>query len=364
MSGFSTFDHEMMQRALRNAAKGMFTTKPNPMVGCVITVNEEIVGEGHHERAGEPHAEVHALTQAGDRAKGATVYVTLEPCAHYGRTPPCALALINAGVARVVIAALDPFSQVDGKGAQMLRDAGITVESGLMEVEARTLNRGYYSRLERGRPFVTLKLGASLDGRTALASGESKWITGDAARQDSQHIRARVGAIITGAGTVLLDDPNMTVRIKEDFVAPLRVVLDPGLATITRGRIREGDAPTLYIHAPDTKVPRDINAELAVAPVKNTRFDLLSVLHMMAARNINEVLVETGATLAGAFMAAQLVDELIIYQAPVLLGDDARPLFDAMHIDSMETKFILTRTDVRMVGDDLKLTFKPQFAVA
>lgn len=364
MSSFSTFDHEMMQRALRLAAKGLFTTKPNPMVGCVITVGEEIVGEGHHERAGEPHAEAHALMQAGERAKGATVYVTLEPCAHFGRTPPCAQALIDAGVSRVVIAALDPFSAVDGKGAQMLRDAGIAVESGLMEAEARTLNRGYYSRLERGRPFVTLKLGASLDGRTALASGESKWITGDAARQDSQRIRARVGAIITGAGTVLLDDPNMTVRIKEDFVPPLRVVLDPGLATITRGRIRQGDAPTLYIHAPDTKIPRDIDAELASAPVKNTRFDLLSVLHMMAARNINEVLVETGATLAGAFMAAQLVDELIVYQAPVLLGDDARPLFDSMHVGSMETKFILTRTDVRMVGDDLKLTFKPQFSVA
>lgn len=364
MTQFSTFDHQMMQRALRLAAKGMFTTKPNPMVGCVITVGEEIVGEGLHERAGEPHAEAHALTHAGDRAKGATVYVTLEPCAHFGRTPPCAQALIDAGVSRVVIAALDPFAQVDGKGAQMLRDAGITVESGLMEAEARTLNRGYYSRLERGRPFVTLKLGASLDGRTALASGESKWITGDAARQDSQRIRARVGAIITGAGTVLLDDPNMTVRIKEDFVPPLRVVLDPGLATITRGRIREGSAPTLYIHAPDTKVPRDIDAELAVAPVKNTRFDLLSVLHMMAARNINEVLVETGATLAGAFMAAQLVDELIIYQAPILLGDDARPLFDSMHVNSMETKFVLKRTDVRMVGDDLKLTFKPQFSVA
>lgn len=364
MSGFSTFDHAMMQRALRLAEQGQFTTKPNPLVGCVMTQGEEIVGEGFHVRAGEPHAEAHALAQAGERAKGATVYVTLEPCAHYGRTPPCAQALIDAGVSRVVISALDPFAQVDGKGAQMLRDAGIAVESGLMELEARTLNRGYYSRLERGRPFVTLKLGASLDGRTALANGESKWITSDAARQDSQRIRARVGAIITGAGTVLLDDPNMTVRIPEDFVPPLRVVLDAGLATIARGRIREGGAPTLYIHAPNTKIPRDINAELAVAPVKGTFFDLLSVLHMMAARNINEVLVETGATLAGAFMAAKLVDELIIYQAPVLLGDDARPLFNAMHFDSMDQKMTLTRTDVRFVGEDLKMTFKPDYSVA
>lgn len=364
MAEFSTFDHEMMTRALRLAAKGLYTTKPNPMVGCVITVGEDVVGEGYHVRAGEPHAEANALTQAGERARGATVYVTLEPCAHFGRTPPCATALIDAGVRRVVIASLDPFAQVDGKGAQMLRDAGIAVESGLMEVDARTLNRGYYSRLERGRPFVTLKLGASLDGRTALASGESKWITSDAAREDSQRIRARVGAIITGAGTVLADDPNMTVRIPEDFVPPLRVVLDPGLATIARGRIREGDAPTLYIHAPNTKIPRDIDAELAVAPVKNTRFDLLSVLHLMAARNVNEVLVETGATLAGAFMKAKLVDELIIYQAPILLGDDARPLFNAMHVESMDTKTMLTRTDVRLVGDDLKMTFKPAVSVA
>lgn len=250
---FTAIDHAHMARALRLAEKGAYTTKPNPLVGCVIAHGEDVVGEGWHERAGEPHAEVHALRGAGERARGATAYVTLEPCAHTGRTGPCSEALIEAGVARVVAAMRDPFPQVDGAGFAKLQAAGIAVSSGLMEAQARALNRGFLSRMERGRPWLRVKLAASLDGRSALASGESKWISGEASRQDVQHWRARAGAIVTGAGTVLADDPSLTVRLGDatPFVAPLRVVLDPGLATVARGRVREGDAPTLYLHAPD-----------------------------------------------------------------------------------------------------------------
>ncbi|HZH42963.1 MAG TPA: bifunctional diaminohydroxyphosphoribosylaminopyrimidine deaminase/5-amino-6-(5-phosphoribosylamino)uracil reductase RibD, partial [Lysobacter sp.] len=241
-SAYTATDHALMARALRLAEHGAYTTKPNPMVGCVIAHGADVVGEGWHERAGEPHAEVHALRQAGARARGATVYVTLEPCAHTGRTGPCADALIEAGVSRVVAAMRDPFPQVAGAGFERLRAAGIAVEVGLMETQARALNRGFLSRIERGRPWVRVKLAASLDGRSALASGESKWISGEASRRDVQRWRARAGAILTGAGTVLADDPSLTVRLEDDtpFVAPLRVVLDPGLATVARGRVREG----------------------------------------------------------------------------------------------------------------------------
>ena len=245
-SNFTTTDHIHMARALRLAEKGAYTTKPNPMVGCVIAHGDEVVGEGWHERAGEPHAEVHALRAAGERARGATAYVTLEPCAHTGRTGPCSEALIAAGVARVVAAMRDPFPQVDGAGFAKLQAAGIEVASGLMETQARALNRGFLSRIERGRPWLRVKLATSIDGRSALASGESKWISGEASRLDVQRWRARSGALVTGAGTVLADDPSLTVRLGDDtpFVAPLRVVLDPGLATVARGRVREGDAPT------------------------------------------------------------------------------------------------------------------------
>ncbi|MGN6512520.1 MAG: bifunctional diaminohydroxyphosphoribosylaminopyrimidine deaminase/5-amino-6-(5-phosphoribosylamino)uracil reductase RibD, partial [Lysobacteraceae bacterium] len=240
---FSATDHAMMARALRLAERGTYTTKPNPMVGCVVAQGEEVVGEGWHQRAGGPHAEVLALEAAGARARGATAYVTLEPCAHVGKTGPCADALVAAGVARVVAAMRDPNPAVDGSGFERLRAAGIAVDAGLMEPLARELNRGFLSRVERGRPWVRIKLATSFDGRTALASGESKWISGGPAREDVQRWRARSGAILTGAGTVLMDDPQLTVRFSGDmpeheraFVPPLRVVLDPGLATIGRGR--------------------------------------------------------------------------------------------------------------------------------
>ena len=359
---FSAIDHRMMARALRLAERAAFTTRPNPMVGCVIAHGEDVVGEGWHQRKGGPHAEVFALRAAEERARGATAYVTLEPCAHTGSTGPCADALIAAGVARVVGAMRDPFPQVDGAGFEKLRAAGIVVESGLMEAQARELNRGFLSRIERGRPWLRVKLASSLDGRTAMASGDSKWISGEAARRDVQQWRARSGALLTGAGTVLADDPQLTVRLDDgsDFLPPLRVVLDPGLATVARGRVREGDAPTLYLHAPEAKPPRGLQGDHVAVPVDKGRFDLDAVLRLLATRGINEVQVEAGATLAGAFLAAGLVDELLLYIAPVLLGERARPLFDGLHIDAMAERLRLRTVDSRSIGGDLRLLLRPE----
>ena len=358
---FSTTDHALMARALRLAERGAFTTRPNPMVGCVIAHGEEVVGEGWHQRTGGPHAEVFALEAAGDRAKGATAYVTLEPCAHTGSTPPCADALLAAGVVRVVCAMRDPFPKVDGAGIEALRAAGVVVEVGLMETQARELNRGFLSRIVRGRPWLRIKLATSLDGRSAMESGDSKWISSEASRQDVQRWRARSGALLTGAGTVLMDDPRLTVRLGAgvEVMPPLRVVLDPGLATVARGRVREGDAPTLYLHAPDTKPPRSLDAEHAAVAVRHGMFDLEAVLRLLAERGINEVQLEAGATLAGGFLSAGLVDELLLYIAPVLLGERARPLFDGLHINEMAERLQLQVVDTRRIGDDLRLLLRP-----
>ncbi|HSR64914.1 MAG TPA: bifunctional diaminohydroxyphosphoribosylaminopyrimidine deaminase/5-amino-6-(5-phosphoribosylamino)uracil reductase RibD [Xanthomonadaceae bacterium] len=359
----------MMARALRLAERGTFTTKPNPMVGCVIARDGEVLGEGWHQRAGGPHAEVAALAAAGARARGATAYVTLEPCAHTGRTGPCADALVDAGIARVVGAMRDPNPEVDGEGYACLRAAGIAVDVGLMEGAARELNRGFLSRIERGRPWLRVKLATSFDGRSALASGESKWISSEPAREDVQRWRARSGAILTGAGTVLMDDPQLTVRFSDDmpeheraFVPPLRVVLDPGLATIGRGRVREGDAPTLYIHAPDARVPRNFDAQHAWVPVREGRFDLPAVLRLLAEREVNEVQVEAGATLAGAILAQGLVDELLLYVAPVMLGERARPLFEGLQIDAMTERLKLRLVDTRRIGEDIRVLLRPAAA--
>lgn len=350
-----------MARALRLAERGAYTTRPNPMVGCVLAHGDEVVGEGWHQRKGGAHAEVFALQAAGERAKGATAYVTLEPCAHTGRTGPCAQALIEAGVARVVAAMRDPFPKVDGAGFEALRNAGITTEFGLMEVQARELNNGFLARIERGRPWLRVKLATSLDGRTAMASGDSKWISGEASRQDVHRWRARSGALMTGAGTVLADDPHLTVRFEDDtaFVPPLRVILDPGLATVARGHVREGDAPTLYLHAPDAKLPRGIEVDHVAVPVQGGRFDPEAVLRLLAQREINEVQMEAGATLAGAFLNAGLVDELLLYVAPVLLGERARPLFDGLHIDAMAQRVNMQRVDSTVVGEDFRLLLRP-----
>lgn len=361
---FSATDHALMARALRLAERGAYTARPNPMVGCVIARDGEVVGEGWHQRKGGPHAEVFALEAAGDRARGATAYVSLEPCAHHGSTPPCTEALVGAGVTRVVAAMRDPFPAVDGAGFERLQAAGIAVDHGLMEAQARELNRGFLARVERGRPWLRVKLAMSLDGRTAMASGDSKWISGEASRQDVQRWRARSGALLTGAGTVLADDPQLTVRLDDgsDFLPPLRVVLDPGLATVARGRVREGEAPTLYIHAPDARLPRGLDIDRVSVPVQGTRFDLDAVLRLLAARGINEVQLEAGATLAGAFLDAGLVDELLLYVAPVLLGPRARPLFDGLHIDAMAQRLKMQRIDSTMVGEDFRLLLRPEQA--
>lgn len=350
-----------MAHALRLAERGAYTTKPNPMVGCVVAHGTEVVGEGWHQRQGGPHAEVFALQAAGERARGATAYVTLEPCAHTGRTGPCADALIEAGVARVVAAMRDPFPQVDGAGFEKLRQAGVSVQHGLMQAQARTLNRAFLSRMERGRPWVRVKLAMSLDGRTALAGGESKWISSEASRRDVMHWRARSGAILTGSGTVLADDPSLTVRLHDDteFVPPLRVVLDPGLATVARGRVRQGDAPTLYVHAPDAKPPRGLDAARVDVPMREGHLDLDAMLRMLAAREIGEVQVEAGATLAGALFEAGLVDELLLYVAPVLLGSDARPLFEGMRVEDMAHRRGLRWVETLRIGEDLRLRLEP-----
>src|SRR4249919_562027 len=368
---FTATDHAMMARALRLAERGAFTTKPNPMVGCVIAKDGEIIGEGWHQRAGGPHAEVLALQGVGDAARGATAYVTLEPCSHVGRTGPCADALIVAGVVRVVGAMRDPNPLVLGAGFERLQAAGITVLTGLMEPLARQLNHAYLSRIERGRPWLRIKLAISIDGRSALKSGDSKWISGEASRQDVQRWRARSGAILTGAGTVLIDDPQLTVRLPADapeyeraFVPPVRVVLDPGLATVARGRVREGNAPTLYIHAPDARMPRGIDAQHAPAPVHAGRFDLDAVLQLLAARDINEVQVEAGATLAGAFLAAGLVDELLLYVAPVILGEHARPMFEGLPIDTMAERLSMSIVETRRIGEDVRLLLQPKSTLA
>ncbi len=364
-----------MAQALRLAGRGLCTTQPNPRVGCVIAHGEEIVGSGWHQRAGGPHAEVFALREAGARARGATAYVTLEPCAHHGRTPPCAEALVAAGVARVVVAVEDPFAQVDGRGIARLRAAGIAVDVGLMREAARELNLGFFSRIERGRPWVRVKLAMSLDGRTALANGESKWITGEAARADVQRWRARSSAILTGSGTVLADNPRLTVRLdtlsagsaagegwgEGAAIAPLRVVLDRRLRTPAGSHVLDGGTPTLLLHAAGAATAGDRLAavELAAVAEQGDALDLHAVLELLAARDVNELHVEAGPTLCGALLAAGLVDELLLYIAPLLLGDAARPLLQLPTLADMAARWQLRVLDQRQLGPDWRLRLRP-----
>ncbi|GAA0239305.1 bifunctional diaminohydroxyphosphoribosylaminopyrimidine deaminase/5-amino-6-(5-phosphoribosylamino)uracil reductase RibD [Rhodanobacter caeni] len=366
---FSAIDHKHMAHALRLAARGLYTTAPNPRVGCVIAHGDEVVGSGFHQRAGEPHAEVFALREAGQRARGATAYVTLEPCAHHGRTPPCADALIASGVGRVVVAAEDPFDQVDGRGMSRLRAADITVETGLMREAARELNIGFFSRIERGRPFVRVKLAMSLDGRTALANGDSKWITGEAARADVQHWRARSSAILTGSGTVLADNPRLTVRLaagslacgEGERVKPLRVILDRQLRTPPDSHVLDAAAPTLLLHAAGTTPATTHAAPIEYASVaeQGDVLDLHAVLALLATRDCNEVHVEAGPTLCGALFAAGLVDELLLYIAPVMLGGEAAPLMKLPALTEMASRWSLRLLDQRMLGPDIRLRLRP-----
>ena len=366
----------MMARALRLAERGLFTTQPNPRVGCVIACGDEILGEGWHQRAGESHAEVFALRVAGERARGATAYVTLEPCSHQGRTPPCADALIDADVARVVTASEDPNPKVVGAGLGRLRKAGISVEQGLLRDAARELNRGFFSRFERGRPWVRVKLAMSLDGRTALANGESKWITGEAARTDVQRWRARSSAILTGAGTARADDPRLTVRLRDsephphpnpplegEGFQPLRVVLDARLDALPAdAHLLDGSAPTLVLHAHGAQPEDDRyrHVELAgVAVDSKNRTDLAAALRLLSDRGVNELQIEAGPTLCGALFEQGLVDELLLYVAPTLLGDRARSLLQLPQLESMTDRADWLVIDHRMFGRDQRLLLRP-----
>ena len=371
MSEFSAHDHAHMAEALRLAALGLYTTQPNPRVGCVIAHGEQIVGRGFHRRAGEAHAEVHALAEAAASAQGATAYVTLEPCAHQGRTGPCADALLRAGIARVVVACEDPFDQVDGRGLARLRAAGVAVSIGLMRTSARELNPGFFSRIERGRPFVRVKMAASLDGRSALADGTSKWITGAAARADGQRWRARSSAVLTGIGTVLADDPQLDVRIEEAHAAPLRVVLDSMLRTPVSARIlRSTPAALIYGHASASAQRQDAlraagaevvdAAAIGNASAGNASIDLAWLLSDLARRGVNELHVEAGAVLSGALMAAGWVDELLIYQHACLLGTSARPMFDLPSPQQMQDRQEWRLLETRSFGEDWRLRLRPE----
>jgi len=355
---FSAVDHGMMARALQLAERGLWTATPNPRVGCVLVRDGAIVGEGWHERAGEPHAEVHALRAAGERARGATAYVTLEPCSHHGRTPPCAEALIAAGVSRVVAAMADPNPLVAGSGLALLRAAGIETASGLLENDACELNVGFVARMTRGRPWLRLKAAASLDGRTALNNGVSQWITGAEARRDGHAWRARACAILTGIGTVRDDDPQLTVRAVETTRQPLRVVVDSQLETSLSAKILRG-GPVLVAAAVDDEkkanLLRAAGAEVLVLPNAAGKVDLKGLLEDLARRGINEVHAEAGCKLNGSLLREGLVDELLLYLAPCLLGEDASGLFNLPALTSLDGRRQLQIRDLRRVGADIRL---------
>jgi diaminohydroxyphosphoribosylaminopyrimidine deaminase/5-amino-6-(5-phosphoribosylamino)uracil reductase len=355
---FSAVDHGMMARALQLAERGLWTTSPNPRVGCVVVRDGEIVGEGWHEKAGEPHAEVHALRAADDKARGATAYVTLEPCSHYGRTPPCAEALIAAGVSRVVAAMTDPNPLVAGKGLALLQAAGIETASGLLENEARELNIGFVSRMTRGRPWLRLKAAASLDGKTALNNGVSQWITGPDARRDGHAWRARACAILTGIGTVRDDDPSLTVRDVVTTRQPLRVVVDSRLEISPTARLLQGE-PVLIVgaieNAEKMALLRSTGNFVEILNNGAGKVDLKALLELLAQRGINEVHAEAGFKLNGSLLREGLVDELLLYLSPCLIGHDASGLFNLPELTRLDGKQRLKIRDLRQLGEDIRL---------
>lgn len=355
---FTAVDHGMMARALQLAERGLWSTSPNPRVGCVLVRDSQIVGEGWHEKAGESHAEVHALQMAGDKAKGATAYVTLEPCSHHGRTPPCAEALIAAGVTRVVAAMSDPNPLVAGKGLALLQAAGIETASGLLENEARELNIGFVSRMTRGRPWLRLKVAGSLDGKTALNNGTSQWITGPQARRDGHAWRARACAILTGIGTVRDDDPQLLVRDVETTRQPLRVIVDSRFEIPLTARILR-DGPVMVVGAVENaeKIEMLRSAGNFVEILKNPdgKVDLKALLELLAQRGINEVHAEAGFKLNGSLLREGLVDELLLYLAPCLIGHDASGLFNLPALTTLDDRRRLQIRDLRQVGEDIRL---------
>lgn len=365
MAEFDAADHGFMAEALRLAELGLYTTDPNPRVGCVVVKDGRVVGRGFHKKAGEAHAEVLALKEAGAEARGATLYVTLEPCSHQGKTLPCADALVAAGVARVVAAMTDPNPKVSGQGFAKLKAAGIQVVQGLMETQARALNPGFISRMTRGRPWVRTKLAVSLDGRTALATGESRWISGDAAREDVHRWRARSSAVLTGIGTLLADDPSFSVRLPGEWRQPLKVVVDTNLSTPASAKIFKQQPDAVYIATavddPEEHEPLlDAGASIQVFPERRGFMDLKAILESLVEVECNEVLMEAGAGMNGALLAAGLVDELILYMAPSVLGDGAKGMFSLPPLASMQERREFAITDTRMVGTDLRLILRPK----
>ncbi|PMH41124.1 riboflavin biosynthesis protein RibD [Vibrio sp. 10N.286.49.B3] len=371
MSEFTSIDQQMMSRAIQLAKRGIYTTAPNPNVGCVITKHGQIIGEGFHFKAGEPHAEVHALRMAGDDAQGATAYVTLEPCSHYGRTPPCAEGLIKANVTKVICAMTDPNPQVSGRGIQMLREAGIEVQVGLLESEAIALNPAFIKRMKTGMPFVQLKMAASLDGQTALNNGQSKWITASAARQDVQAFRAQAGAILSSSQTVIEDNASLNVRASDfpDWLStqleqdtyhntsqalrqPVRIILD------RQHKLSEGLA--LFNSEGEVLTVAESDADLLVACSDEGQLDLSQLLSQLATeQNINHIWVEAGATLASSLIKHNLVDELIVYLAPKLMGSDGRGLIGALGLTDMTQCIDLNITDIRLLGQDVRIRAVP-----
>lgn len=365
MSDFSAEDHRHMGEALRLAEMGLYTTDPNPRVGAVLVKDGKVVGRGFHKVAGEAHAEVLALQEAGAAAKGATLYVTLEPCSHQGKTPPCTDAVVKSGVARVVAAMTDPNPKVSGKGFEKLKAAGIAVVQGLMEGQARALNPGFISRMTRGRPWVRSKLAASIDGRTALANGESKWISCDASREDVHRWRARSSAVLTGIGTLLADDPTFTVRLPGEWRQPKKIIVDTNLSTPVDAKVFQQN-PDLVFIATGVDDPEEhellnaIGANIQVFPERRGFMDLKAILETLAELECNEVLMEAGAGMNGALLEAGMVDELILYMCPTLLGDKARGMFSLPGISSMKERRDLEIVDARMFDRDLRLILRPK----
>lgn len=366
-SDFSANDHKLMARALQLAKHGIATTQPNPRVGCVIVKEGKIIAEGWHEKAGSAHAEIMALQQAGDQARGATAFITLEPCSHHGKTPPCTDELIASGISEVVAAMQDPNPLVAGQGMQKLSHSGIKVRIGLLQEQAEKLNRGFISRMTRGRPWMTVKLAASLDGRTAMNSGESRWITGPQARADVQKLRAASSAVMTGSGTVLADDPSLTVRLEGIDWQPLRVVLDSHLSISDSAKIFKDGQPLLIATAAAENDNRfqqlkGLGVDIRRFPGQAGRVDTLSLLKCLADDySCNEVLIEAGSVVCGSMLADRLVDEIVLYLAPVVMGSSAKGLFDIPGLDAMSQKIYLSVKDVRAVGQDWRFTVQPEY---
>ncbi len=361
----SPSDEFYMAKALALAKRGLYTTDPNPRVGCVIVRDGKIVGEGWHRAAGQAHAEIEALRTAGDRAQGAVAYVTLEPCCHHGKTPPCSDALIKAGVSRVVAAMQDPNPLVAGQGMKTISDAGIDTTIGLLKADAESLNRGFCYRMRHGKPLVVSKLAMSLDGRTAMASGESKWITGDNARRDVHRMRARSSAIMTGIGTVLADNPSLTVRLgdeMDEISRPLRVILDSALRTPPESTMARMSGKSLILTAnDDSKLIGELETsgfEIKVLPSgDDARMDLCACIEYLSEFELNEILVEAGPVLNGALLQAGLVDELVVYMSPCVLGDKGRGLFHLPGLNRISDRKVLHLIDTRQVGNDIRLRF-------